>query len=216
MAQSGEDIEGPGGVAPDGEASASAGPPRRRLGPGFAWGLAGGALIAILIFVIGIVVLYVMWTSQYTRFARSPGRSQATVVISPVKAGQDWFSVGPDGNGTLQGWSAGSSGSGDSEPAGAVAYFDVGNVGSVAGVKVTHTVRMNVDKDTQFVIGNQPYDKGKSRSAADALFNSDSGPASDVLTERLLTIDFHRVGDSLVADRVTAPLETGQRSPLDN
>jgi hypothetical protein len=184
-----------------------------RFRPGFSWGLAAGALAVVLIVVVGFVTMQFVVMS---RFARVSSGSPQTVVFSPVKAGQDWFSVKSDGTGTLKGWSAGSSGSdGNAGPAGTVAFFDVGELGSVNGVKVTHTVQVYVTPATEFVIGGQKYQKGISTSAADAIFNGDQAPGTDLLRDRLLTITFHRLGSTIVADRVSAPLETGQ-SPLNN
>lgn len=179
-----------------------------RFGPGFGWGLGVGTLAVVLILAAAYVTLQFVVLSRFTSRIGSPATTK--VVVSPAKAGSPWFSVSADGRGTLQAWAAGSSGSGGdlNDPAGVVAFFDAGTLDIVNGVKITHMVRVNVTPKTEFVIGGQQYDKGKAASAADAIFNNDQGPYSDILTGRPLTIDFHREGDSIVADRVSAPLES--------
>jgi hypothetical protein len=127
------------------------------------------------------------------------------VVVSPTTAGTPWFSVALDGAGTMQGWDMGSSGSananGGTPPKGTIFYFDVGAVGIVDGVLIQHEVPVYLTRATEFVIGGRPYNKGKAASEADSMFG-DAG--TDILDSRLLTIDFHRVGNMIVADVISA------------
>ncbi len=135
-------------------------------------------------------------------------RSDAPVVISPTKSGKPWFSISSDGTGTLHGWdvdTGGSGAEGDFRPEEAFAFFDVGAVDLVDGVRVVHTTSVYVTYDTEVLLGSQPRD-------ASSVF-TDQGPRVEALGDRLLTIDFHRAGDSIVADRIAAPAQTVQ-SPI--
>ncbi len=201
----------PNADAPSTESSAdSERTPRFR--PGFACGLAAGALsLAAIVGISAVGFTFI----QLAAF-RSSGR-ETPVVVSPVTAGSRWFSVNPDGSGTLEGWTGGFSGSaGDvDEPPGVVAYTELANVGSVDGVLIQHTVEVYFTKQTAILIGNQPYPRGKAASPAEAIFGDNAdGPASSALENHLLTVDFHRVGKYLVADRVTASVNL-VNSPLD-
>ena len=160
-----------------------------------------------------MVVNQVIFLQRIGGLSRGGGPGSA-VVVSPISAGPPWFTVSSDGTGVLQAWTTGSSSSGgDSGPGGSVGSIEVGNVGIVDGIKVNHTVQLNLTKDTKVLVGSQPYGKGRSASVADALLNSGNGPGDDALSDRLLTIKFHRVGQSMIADVITAPLEAGN-NPL--
>jgi len=183
-----------------------------RFRPGFAWGLATGAIAVVSILAIAVSAIVFIQVREFA--AQGP---TSPVVVSAVTAGKPWFSVGADGAGTLRGWDGGSSGDAGNGngPAGTIAFFEVGNVGSVDGVTVTYRVPVYLTRKTVFMIGSQEYPKGDASSAAEALFgDSEDGPPLGGLEDRALTVEFHRDGSYLVADRVTASLET-QTSPLD-
>lgn len=185
----------------------------RQWGPGrsavgFAWGLALGIVGVLIVGSGGLIVANVLASSS----PRSNMLPQ--VVVSPTSAGTPWFSVGLDGAGTMQGWDMGRSGSADANggtpPKGAVIYFDIGTVGVADGVLIQHEVPVYLTRSTMFVIGGRPYDKGKAASEADSMFG-DAG--TDILDSRLLTIDFHRVGNMIVADVISAAAKR-EVSPL--
>jgi hypothetical protein len=183
-------------------------PSRRRLrfGERFAWGLAAGTLAVVLVMGLAVGI------PAYLSFARfsSPSFQPTSVVVSPTTAGRPWFKVADDGTGTLQGWSDGSSGSGNGP---GVANFTVAVIDSVDGVVIRHTVDVNVTANTEFLIGGVKYKKGSADSPADAIFNSEDGMGGDILSNALLTIEFHRVDGAIVADRISEPLE-GAVNPL--
>jgi hypothetical protein len=181
-----------------------------RLGPGFAWGLATGTLAVVLI--VGITVGASTFVA-FSRFASLDGRTSSTAsapVIAPVKAGGPWFTVSDDGTGTLRGWNLSSFGTGGGpdgpSSSGEVAYFDVGALDVSRGVTIWHGVHVSLTRDTEIVIGGRQYGKGSAASPAEAIFNDD-GSGGDILSGGLLTIEFHRVGSAIVADRISAPLE---------
>ncbi len=199
-----DQTQGNGGVQPDDSKFPEGATMQRRFRPGFAWGLAAGALAVVLIAVAGVTVMQIVAVRAFRTAPEGP----PPVVVSPTKAGRQWFSVRPDGTGMLQGWTAGDSGAGETPAPGVVGYFDVGTVDTVEGVKIVHTTHVYFTRRTRIFIGGRAYQKGKARSPAEAIFNEDEGiPNSEVLSERLLTIRFHRVGKVLVADSISAPLE---------
>jgi len=184
--------------------------PARRFRPGFAWGLALGALAVVLMAVVGLAAVQIAGVSRRSKPTRPATEAVPKVVVSPTKAGKQWFSVAPNGTGTLRGWEEGNSGMGrGTAPPEVIGYFDVGAVDSIGGIKVVHTVHMYFTKKTQIRIGGQLYKKGKAPSAAQAIFGYDESLPGDpeLLGERLLTIKFHRAGRVLVADSIDAPLE---------
>jgi hypothetical protein len=195
-------------------------PPQPRLSkrfrPGFPWGLASGALLVVLIVAVSMGVNQFLIFQRFGRVTQSAGTPGGRIVVSPVEAGKPWFSVSSAGTGVMQAWSNGGSGSGgDGSPAGTVGEIDIGAIGVVDGVTVRHTLQLYLTATTKVFIGSQAYSKGKSASVADALVNSDGGPGADVLSDRLLTIEFHKVGNAIVADKISAPLEAGT-NPLQN
>lgn len=177
----------------------------RNFWPGFAWGLSAGALAVVAIIGVAIAVGPYLAFRNFNRTATA-GAVQDRVVVSPVTAGSPWFSVSPAGKGVMTAWSNGSTSGGGNGPGGSVGSIQVGTIGSVDGVAVQHLVDVNLTPSTQVVIGTQSYPKGKSASVADALVNGDGGPGGDILASRPLTIEFHRVGDAIIADKITAPL----------
>jgi len=187
-------------------------PDSSRFRPGFGWGLAAGALLVVLIAVAGSATVAVV---AMLRFPDSAAPSR-TVVVSPAKAGRQWFSVGEDGTGTLQGWSTGAVGSGggySGDPSGSVGYLDVGQVDSEDGVRLVHTVSVHVTRDTELFIGAQEYSPGGGKTAAEALVGTESDFAGDLVQDRFLTVEFHVQGDNIVADKISTPLEM-EASPL--
>jgi hypothetical protein len=76
----------------------------------------------------------------------------------------------------------------------------------IDGVKVMHRPRRLPDTRDGDRVGRPAVRQGKAPSAAEAIFGEDAG-SSDALGQRLLTIEFHLDGSSLVADRITALLE---------
>lgn len=183
---------------------------RERFRPGFPWGLATGAIAVVLIVAASIGVYEFLVLQRFGAVTRSAGALSGPIVVSPVEAGKPWFSILPTGGGTLEAWSDGGSSSGsDGSPGGAVGEIDVGAIGVVDGVTVMHSIKLYLTPKTMVFIGGQAYSRGKSASVADAILSSDGGPGSDVLSDRPLTIEFHRVESVIVADKISAPLETG-------
>jgi len=176
-----------------------------RFRPGFAWGLAFGSLAVVLIVVLGMAAVQIIALRSLPTSGDGDGPSE--VVVSPTKAGKQWFTVGPNGTGRLQGWASGDSGSGETPERGVVAYFSVGTVDLADGIRIAHTTNVYLTRKTEITIGGQVYKKGKARSPAEAIFGDDVGRSSEVLSDRLLTIRFHRAGTALVADSISAPLE---------
>lgn len=187
----------------------------QRFQPGFTWGLVLGALLVVLVVAVGAAAVQIVTSNRRSRPPQQAPRKVPTVVVSPAKAGKQWFSVAPDGTGTLQGWESGNSGMGGQPAPGVVGYFDVGTADVNDGVQVVHTVHIYFTRKTEIRIGGQLYKKGKAPSPAEAVFGYGETLPGDpeLLSERLLTIRFRRVGKVLVADSISAPLEsTG--SPL--
>jgi hypothetical protein len=188
---------------------------RDRFRPGFPWGLAAGVIIAALIVVSWMGISQFLVFQRFGALGRATGSASGSIVVTPVAAGKPWFSISPAGTGTLQAWSDGGSSSGsDSGPEGAIGEIDIGVIGVVDGVTVKHGVALYLTPKTMVIIGNQAYSKGKSASVAAAIFSAE-GPNGNVLEDRLLTVEFHRVGTAIVADKISAPLETGT-NPLQN
>jgi hypothetical protein len=213
--------------APEALPAAPASARQHRFGPSFAWGVATGSLIVILI--AGIVIVSVAYITTPRLADLRSGLSSGVVspnlavpswsgqsnhvVVSPTTAGKPWFSVAPNGTGTLKAWENGSSGDGGG-PAGTVADFQVGVIDSVDGVTIQHVVDVYATPSTEFLVGGVAYKKGNAASPAEALFNDDgSGPMDDILGNAELTITFHRDGQYIIADRVSEPLE-GAANPL--
>jgi hypothetical protein len=97
--------------------------------------------------------------------------------------------------GTSSGW-----------PSGTIGYFDVGAVDVIDGVAIRHEGDVYLTPHTQITLGTQPYTNGSSSSPAEAALDAmDNGPG-DPLSQGLLTIEFHRVGNAIVADRITEPV----------
>jgi hypothetical protein len=143
-----------------------------------------------------------------------------TIVVSAAKAGARWFSVAADGTGKLEGWETGACGSVNDDgygdptwPSGTLGYFDVGALDAADGVKISHEVHVYVMPDTQFTIGAHPYGKGSASSPGAAVLKAVEDGSNDPLSEGLLTIDFHRIGDAIVADRVVESTGTTE-NPL--
>jgi hypothetical protein len=197
-------------LAQQSEADTSASQPRvPRFRPGFAWGLAAGAIAVVVI--LGVL----FYVNQYLVLQRlmargtssSPPSAEQPFVVNAASAGTPWFSVSASGTGVLHGWTTGSSDSGgDQEPAGSVGSIEVGTFGVLDGIRVMHSTEVYLTRQTQVIIGTQPYSKGKAPSVADAIINADNG-ADTILDNRPLTIDFHRQSGYLVADKIIAPLE---------
>lgn len=188
--------------------------PSRFLPLGFASGLALGIVAVLLLGMGGLIVAKVMMAGPNPESGLIP-----QVIVSPTSAGARWFSVKPNGAGTLQGWDTGSSGSADANGGtptkGTILYFDVATVGYADGVLVQHEVPVYLTRATEIVVGDRAYDKRDAASQSEAMFGSDTSQTAgnDVLGSRLLTIDFHRVGSAIVADRISAA-NTLSVSPL--
>ena len=186
----------------------------RFLAPGFASGLALGIVAVLLLGTGALIVAKVMLAGSNPEPGLIP-----QVIVSPANAGARWFSVKPNGAGTLQGWDTGNSGSADANggtpPKGTILYFDVATVGYADDVLVQHEVPVYLTRATEIVVGGRAYDKRDAASQSEAMFGSDTSQTAgnDVLGSRLLTIDFHRVGSAIVADRITAA-NTLSVSPL--
>jgi hypothetical protein len=166
--------------------------------------------LVVVIVALTVGVNQFLLLKRFGGVNRTAGPQNGRIVVSPVEAGKPWFSVSPTGSGTLQAWSSGSSGSGgDGSPGGTVGQIEVGTIGVVDGVTVRHSVQLYLTATTRVFIGSQAYSKGNSASVADALVNSQNGPGADVLSNRLLTVEFHKVGSAIVADEISAPLEAG-------
>ena len=169
-------------------------PAPRRFGPSFTWGVAAGVL-AVAVVIVSVVAVQIVAARR--RGGSSGPRVQ--VVVSPEVARGDWFSVAPNGRGTLRGWATGNGGGGGVE--GIVGEFDVGAVGAVNGTKIVHTVRVYVTRDTKILIGGHPYKNDRGIGPDEVM----SDPA---FLNRQLTINFHRLRTIIVADRIDAARET--------
>jgi len=179
-------------------------PPTRRSRAGFAWGLLAGVLVAVLIAAAGTAAVQIATDGRY--FAST--RPQSKFILLPTRAGTDWFSVSPSGKGTLRGWASGAVGGGGGEswePSGAIGAFEVGVVGTLDSIKIEHTVNVYFTRNTKVLVGGKPFRNGP----VDAIIDEQQEP--DRLLNRLLTIDFHRVGIHIVADRISAPLKMAPR-----
>lgn len=184
-----------GGQAP--EADGPPKPPGVIRRTGFAWGLAAGAVLVVVLVLATVLFLYFRITAQYSSVMRG-----APVAVSPVTAGTPWFTVSADGTGSFEGWSEGSSSSGD----GSGLSFTVYNVGSIDGIPVRHVVEVSVDEDTAIFEGSTPYVPKQADSKQTAIeqvfgFTGESGETD--LSESKLRIDFKRTGDRLYATKVT-------------
>jgi hypothetical protein len=189
-----------GSESQSGVAAESSEPVRVNRLPGFGWGLGVGALAVVVI--VGVVGLAA--TLSYTRMT-SQSFAPQTVTVEPVSMGEQWFEVENDGTGTLQGWSAGSFGSASD---GSRPYsFDVFEVGVEGAVAFRYLVTMGADDDTQFFVGDEPYepDTKGSGSVADYVFGGFGNMGNPITDGQVrLIIEFRTDPEGLTATKVTA------------
>ncbi len=180
---------------------------------GFGCGLAIGAAVAVIVGVVALLVSSCVASKLIESSPSEPGTFQvAPIVVTPAQAGVPWFSISATGTGTLKGWNTGEmsslsdGGTSSGWPSGTIGYFDVGAVDVIDGVAIRHEADVYLTSHTQITLGTQPYTKGSAPSAAEAALDAmDNGP-DDPLSQGLLTIEFHRVGNAIVADRITEPV----------
>jgi len=185
---------------------------RRRPRLGFAAGLVVGALA------VSSVVLLATWAlvSRDAVGLRLEVNRPQVVEVSPVQAGPQWFSVAPDGAGTLKCWSTGYAGEDDDQgmrPNGTVGFLRVAAPGTVGGVLIAHTADVYLSYDTAIYVDGKRYGLGMAQDtneAIDAILSPDDESSDELLQDRQMTIRFHRDGKYLVADRIDVPLEAGK------
>ena len=183
---------------------------KARVKTSFALGLAVGVLAVVIIVGAGVTATYIL------ALRRFEAPTSTRVVIDPTKAGKAWFAVDSSGRGTLQGWATGEAGSGSpngGEPAGSVGYFQVAQLDSQSGVRIEHSAPVYVTKRTAVFSGGQPYEPAKGTAADAIIGNVDDISGRDLVENHVLTIEFHVVGDRIVADTINASSETTE-SPL--
>jgi len=169
--------------------------------PGFGWGLGVGAIVVVLLVALAVGVLGLVYLRLVSdNFAQMAGPA-TNVTLTPVEAGEPWFSINDDGTGVLEGWSIGTYGDGVSTQY----AFDVFEVGSVDGVPIQHVITMGADDDTVFFVGERPYEVPDTNSSAAAdVFGDTSDEGNPLMDgEMKLTIEFRREGDTLMATKVT-------------
>jgi len=168
----------------------------------FAWGVSLGVGIGAIAVVAVLAIAYV---GIVYSFANRYGAASDSgpVKVTAVNAGR-WFTVGPDGRGTVTGYSN-SSGSGDEMFGGTIAYLELTAPGSVDGVVISHSVPIYIKKDTKLTVEGKDWRPwtGFGKSPAETLFG-DSYEDDSPFFSRELTVVFHSSGNKLIADSIDA------------